>query len=87
MSILIKGMDMPNGCGDCPLSYMDVDDFRDSTPIDRCTILDKLVWNDFEERDVDCPLVEVNDNAEPLPQWRGCMDECLPYYDGKEVKE
>ena len=28
-------------------------------------------------------IVEVNDNAEPIPQWRGCMDGCLPYYDGK----
>lgn len=26
-------------------------------------------------------------NREPIPQWRGCMDECLPYYDGKEVQE
>lgn len=23
------------------------------------------------------------DNAEPIPQWRGCMDGCLPYYDGR----
>lgn len=23
------------------------------------------------------------DDAEPIPQWRGCMDGCLPYYDGK----
>lgn len=27
------------------------------------------------------------DNAEPIPQWRGCMDGCLPYCDGKEVED
>lgn len=27
------------------------------------------------------------DNAEPIPQWRGCMDGCLPYFDGKEVED
>lgn len=27
------------------------------------------------------------EEGEPIPQWRGCMDGCLPYYDGKEVKE
>lgn len=35
-----------------------------------------------------CPLNELEEkDAEPIPQWRGCMDGCLPYYDGKEVKE
>ena len=24
-----------------------------------------------------------NECGEPIPQWRGCMDGCLPYYDGK----
>lgn len=30
---------------------------------------------------------EGQEEGEPIPQWRGCMDGCLPYYDGKEVKE
>ena len=34
-----------------------------------------------------CPLNELEEvkDAEPIPQWRGCMDGCLPYFDGKEV--
>ena len=28
-----------------------------------------------------------NKNAEPIPQWRGCTDGCLPYFDGKEVQD
>lgn len=33
------------------------------------------------------PWREEKVEGEPIPQWRGCMDECLPYYDGKEVKQ
>jgi len=33
------------------------------------------------------PWKEEKEEGEPIPQWRGCMDGCLPYYDGKEVKE
>lgn len=34
----------------------------------------------------DCVCI-LQKKGEPIPQWRGCMDGCLPYYDGKEVKD
>lgn len=33
------------------------------------------------------PWKREKEEGEPIPQWRGCMDGCLPYYDGKEVKD
>lgn len=54
MSVIIKGMDMPTGCGNCPLSYMDFD--YDGIPIDRCAYTGEMVWNDISECDEDCPL-------------------------------
>ena len=33
--------------------------------------------------DMAIEALSKRDNAEPIPQWRGCVDGCLPYYDGR----
>lgn len=38
---------------------------------------------DVEPFDMAIEALSKRDNAEPIPQWRGCMDGCLPYYDGR----
>lgn len=48
---------MPQGCGGCPLSYLDSDE--DDLPIDICCLTNHHVWNDFTERADDCPLIEI----------------------------
>lgn len=60
-------------------------------------LLDNLVGmvedthgNDYDEAfhmAIEALREKKNKNAEPIPQWRGCMDGCLPYYDGKEVED
>lgn len=57
MSVIIKGMDMPTGCGNCPLSYMDTD-YEDCL-INRCSYTHEIVWNDTTERHNDCPLARL----------------------------
>ena len=42
---------------------------------------------DFCDMAIEALGEKKNKNAEPIPQWRGCMDECLPYYDGREVQD
>lgn len=46
-------------------------------------------WEDYEYEALRMAIEALSkrDNAEPIPQWRGCMDGCLPYYDGKEVQD
>ena len=29
----------------------------------------------------------LSKDGEPIPQWRGCYNGALPYYDGKEVED
>lgn len=74
MSILIKGIEMPKEPWECPCH---------NGENGNC----KVTGHSCYDVPKDCPLIEVNDDAEPIPQWRGCIDGCLPYYDGKEVKE
>ena len=37
----------------------------------------------YDALDMAIEALSKRDNAEPIPQWRGCMDGCLPYYDGR----
>lgn len=61
MSVLIKGMEMPKSCGDCPFDY---DCFCCAITLHNFFILDENF--DFTtERASDCPLVEV-----PTPHGR-----------------
>lgn len=68
MSVLVKGIDMPKSCGDCP--------FRESNPqsldpfTDFCYITGGMIgrfnaenpkWQ--KERKKNCPLVAVSDDA------------------------
>ena len=60
MSVLIKGMDIPESCGYCPLNYDEMS----------CAITGTRWWSDTmvlldfdhtKERLYDCPLIEVKD--------------------------
>ena len=59
MSVLIKGMEMPTNCQDCPLNYDQM----------ACKVTGTRWWSDAivlmnfdseKERLYDCPLVDVN---------------------------
>ena len=53
MSILIRGMEMPESCYRCPMAN---DDFY------LCGAIEKYLENDSEERRPDwCPLIEVTE--------------------------
>ena len=58
MSVLIKGMEMPENCWDCPLQYDYI----------CCSVMDDIELTDENEkkRDSNCPLEEVPD-AQPEP--------------------
>lgn len=53
MSILIKGMEMPTTCGNCPVHKLWAEDDEA-----QCMIKREL-WTKYSERNPDCPLVEV----------------------------
>lgn len=55
MSILIKGMEMPQGCYNCPLQHRG---FNGSETVHYCYVIEREVSDDGET-DTDCPLVEV----------------------------
>lgn len=55
MSILIKGMEMPEGCFGCILSFMW---FNGIETVLQCNVLNKLVSDDGT-KDTNCPLVEI----------------------------
>lgn len=59
MSILIKGMEMPKDCRECPLCNYHIE-----TGETWCVAIDGLLATDygpilFDGRDSDCPLVEI----------------------------
>lgn len=51
MSILIKGMDMPKSCEDCPCAY-----FTEGAYSDECQVTHKHIT---DEKPTDCPLIEI----------------------------
>ena len=73
MSVLIKGMEMPTNCADCPLNYDQM----------ACGVTGTGWWSDsmvllnFEsdkERLQDCPLTEVHTPHGELVDRNGLMD-------------
>lgn len=66
MSILIKGIEMPKEPWECPCH---------NGENGNC----KVTGHSCYDVPKDCPLIEVNDDAEPIPHWRGCMEGCLPF--------
>lgn len=64
MSILIKGMEMPKSCGECPLicftTWGGDAPYKDEVAtICLATADRKYVFHSNEERDINCPLIEV----------------------------
>jgi len=62
MAILIKGMETPENCGECPF-YKKVFGFPDYDRV--CTVTKRGMVQDewirfYKERHKDCPLVEVH---------------------------
>lgn len=55
MSILIKGMEMPTTCGNCPIHKLWAEDDEA-----QCMIKREL-WTKYSKRNPDCPLIEVPD--------------------------
>ena len=70
--ILIRGMEMPTQCGNCPIS----------TNTRRCTIL----WREFgnpSKRLQDCPLVPLPEWHGRLGDLDALQDEFKKFHDGK----
>lgn len=59
MAILIKGMEMPKNCYDCPLEHLSENYYGDV--MSRwCPLMYKESTEDYDgQRHPDCPLVEV----------------------------
>lgn len=55
MSILIKGMEMPTTCGNCPVHKLWAEDDEA-----QCMIKREL-WTKCSKRNPDCPLIEIPD--------------------------
>lgn len=55
MSILIKGMEMPTTCGNCPVHKLWAEDDEA-----QCMIKREL-WTKYSKRNPDCPLIEIPD--------------------------
>ena len=55
MSIIVKGMEMPEGCFGCELSFRW---YNGTEIVLQCNVLQKLVSDDGL-KDPDCPLIEV----------------------------
>ena len=55
MGVYIEGMEMPDGCFHCILSFMY---FNGTENVLRCNVLKKLVSDDGT-KDTNCPLIEV----------------------------
>lgn len=66
MSIIIKGMDMPKSCEDCPCAY-----FTEGAYSDECQVTHKHIT---DEKPTDCPLIEIDDEAIDIAQ--DIMDGC-----------
>ena len=64
MSILIKGMEMPENCWDCPLQY----DYM------CCSVMDEIKLTDENEkkRDRNCPLEEVTETHDKRTETHAC---------------
>ena len=63
MSILIRGMEMPTGCAECPFEM-----YYFNTGETRCRATNKTLETSYrpttyEERDLDCPLVPVPEHG------------------------
>ena len=74
MSILIKGMDMPKNCNECPLH------FYEGQAICCCRALpaieDDEILKPWKNKRKDCPLVEI-----PVPHGRlGDLDALVSYF-------
>lgn len=67
-------------CEDCMWNYIHV------TPKGHDYHICRLMNLAFDNNDnFFCAYGEKkNKDAEPIPQWRGCMDGCLPFSDGGE---
>ena len=60
MSILIRGIEMPTSCEDCPLENCDENYYGDESN-HRCSLIYKGYTSDnrYEKRRNDCPLVPI----------------------------
>ena len=81
MSILIKGMEMPTRCGECPCAYS-----TEGAYWDTCQAVDDQ--NDIEQfwksgRPDWCPLVEVSTPHGRLIEADKLMDKIRRYDDGE----
>ena len=89
MSILIRGMEMPNNCSDCKLERWDENYYGDEFN-HRCSLIYKGYTSKvrFTDRRNDCPLIEVPtphgrlidaDELEKDAEWSDYYDEYIAY--------
>lgn len=59
--IAIKNVTMPQNCIECPLSYLDKDEYYGGENVKRCVLTDTCVDAMINGRDDECPLIYAND--------------------------
>lgn len=70
-------------CRDCRWNYIHVTPKGNDYHI--CKLLNLAFDNDDN---FFCAYGEKkSESGEPIPQWRGCYDGTIPYFDGKEAKD
>ena len=92
MSVIVKGIKIPNCCEECKFCYA----FQNG-PYDiyvKCTLLNRLIPKDDKPKRDDCPLIELPQHgrlidAEELKEWINSwfdMDKYYhPYSKGKSI--
>ena len=84
LDMAIRSLETENvRCRDCRWNYIHV------TPNGNEYHLCKFLNLAFDNGDdFFCAYGEKKiESGEPIPQWRGCYDGTIPYFDGKEVEE
>ena len=85
MSILIRGMEMPKNCKECPLGYMDDIDFD---YVLYCTANKKYADLDMYDHPMgwNCPLIEVTTPHGRLGDLDALWDRMYKYSDNEGAK-
>lgn len=67
MAVIVKGMDMPESCASCDLTYLDTgDDAYLGTNEHRCVVDDSVIDCNTSGREYDCPLKSVDGLIEQI---------------------
>ena len=76
MSIIVKGVDMPESCRDCPLNTYYLNNGETRCRATNATLAENYKTISFDGRPECCPLVEIETPHGPLIDEDRIYDEC-----------